>query len=169
MNARNRRAILSEVIEAEKDDDDGRLNVALTWTESTDTLIHSFVNGIPTQDGGTHEAGLRDAVNKAVREYIDVHDLCPRGVNIGSDDIREGLTAVINLFIREPQFQGQTKDKLNNTEARNFVSGTLRPALEQWLHTNQTQAQTIVTRVIQAAKARQPHAPLLPLFDVRPP
>ena len=155
LNARNRRAILSEVIEAEKDDDDGRLNVALTWTESTDTLIHSFVNGIPTQDGGTHEAGLRDAVNKAVREYIDVHDLCPRGVNIGSDDIREGLTAVINLFIREPQFQGQTKDKLNNTEARNFVSGTLRPALEQWLHTNQTQAQTIVTRVIQAAKARQ--------------
>ena len=155
LNARNRRAILPEVIESENDDDDGRLNVALTWTESTDTLIHSFVNGIPTQDGGTHEAGLRDAVNKAVREYIDVHDLCPRGVNIGSDDIREGLTAVINLFIREPQFQGQTKDKLNNTEARNFVSGTLRPALEQWLHTNQTQAQTIVTRVIQAAKARQ--------------
>ena len=154
LNARNRRAILSEVIEAEKDDDDGRLNVALTWTESTDTLIHSFVNGIPTQDGGTHEAGLRDAVNKAVREYIDVHDLCPRGVNIGSDDIREGLTAVINLFIREPQFQGQTKISLTIPK---LVILFLGPCVQRWSngYTNQTQAQTIVTRVIQAAKARQ--------------
>lgn len=153
--ARSRRSVLSEVITADRDEEDGRLNIALTWTESTDTVVHSFVNGIPTNDGGTHEAGLRDAVNKAVREYIDVHELCPRGVSIASDDIREGITAVINLFIHDPQFQGQTKDKLNNTEARPLVASALRPTLEQWLHSNQTQAQSIVTRVIQAAKARQ--------------
>lgn len=155
LTARSRRSVLNEVINAERDDDEGRLNIALTWTESTDTIVHSFVNGIPTNDGGTHEGGLRDAINKAVKEYIDVHELCPRGVNIASDDIREGITAVINLFIHDPQFQGQTKDKLNNTEARTLVASALRPTLEQWLHSNQSQAHAIVTRVIQAAKARQ--------------
>lgn len=155
LSARNRRPVLGDVIVAERDDDEGRIGVSLTWTESTDTLIHSFVNGIPTNDGGTHEAGLRDAINKAVRDYIEVHDLSPRGINIASEDIREGLTAIINLFIQEPQFQGQTKDKLNNTEARNFVLSAVRPTLEQWLHSNQSQAHAIITRVIQAAKARQ--------------
>ena len=76
----------------------------------------------------------RDAINRAVRDYIDVHELTPRGVSITAEDVREGLTAVVNLFIHEPQFQGQTKDKLNNPEARNLVSSAVRPALEQWLH-----------------------------------
>ena len=155
LSARSRRPVLGDVIVANRDDEEGRVSIAMTWTESTDTLIHSFVNGIPTNDGGTHEAGLRDAINKAVRDYIDVHDLSPRGININSEDIREGLTSIVNLFIHDPQFQGQTKDKLNNTEARNFVAAAVRPTLEQWLHSNQSQAHAIVTRVIQAAKARQ--------------
>ena len=152
--ARARRKVIDTIFNTERDDDEGRLEVSLTWTESTDIVVHSFVNGIPTHDGGTHEAGLRDAINKAVRDYIEVHELSPRGVSITAEDIREGLTAAVNLFIHEPQFQGQTKDKLNNPEARAFISSAIRPALEQWLHQNSTLAGAIVTRVIQSARAR---------------
>ncbi len=155
IEARHRRMVIDSVFTVERDDDEGRMEVALTWTESTDIVVHSFVNGIPTHDGGTHEGGLRDAIGKSVRDYIDLHELCPRGVSINNDDVREGLTAAVNLFIHEPQFQGQTKDKLNNPEVRNYVSSVIRPALEQWLHAHQTLAQAIVTRIIQAARARQ--------------
>ena len=155
MTARNRRQVIETIFTVEKDEEEGRLEVALTWTEATDIVVHSFVNGIPTQDGGTHESGLRDAINKAVKDYIEVHELTPRGLSIAAEDIREGLTAAVNLFIQEPQFQGQTKDRLNNPEVRGFVNGAIRPAVEQWLHQNQTLAGAIVTRIIQAARARQ--------------
>ncbi len=155
ITARNRRKVIDEVLTADRDNGVGRLETAICWTESTDVVVHSFVNGIPTSDGGTHEAGLRDAVNKAVRDYIETHELAPRGVNITAEDIREGITAAVNLFIHEPQFQGQTKNKLNNIEVRGFVSGVVRPTLEQWLHTHQTQAHAVVTRIIQSARARQ--------------
>lgn len=155
IQARGRRPVIERVYELERDDDEGRFELALTWTEATDVVVHSFVNGIPTADGGTHEAGLRDAINRALRDYIDTHDVLPRGVSVTPEDIREGLTVALNLFIREPQFQGQTKDKLNNPEVRNFISGSLKPALESWLNENQTVAQAIVTRIIQSARARQ--------------
>ena len=76
-------------------------------------------------------------------------------MTISAEDIREGLTASVNLFISEPQFQGQTKDRLNNPEVRGFVTSAIRPVLEQWLHQNQTTSGAIVTRIIQAARARQ--------------
>ena len=154
LKARSRPPILDQSFTCERDDAEGRIEVCLAWTESTEVVLHSFVNGIPTQDGGTHEAGLRDAVNRAVRAYIDDRELSPRGVQIIPEDIREGLAGALNLFIHEPQFQGQTKDKLNNVEARAFVAGVVRPALEQWLNVNQTQAQAIVARTIQSARAR---------------
>jgi len=147
--------VLDQHFTCERDDEDGRLELALTWTEATDTLIHSFVNGIPTADGGTHEAGLREAIGRALKGYIETHELTPRGITLTPEDIREGLTAALNLFIKEPQFQGQTKDKLNNPEVRGQVMGAVRPVLEQWLNQNQTRAQAIVARVIQAARARQ--------------
>ena len=158
VRARDRRAVTGEVFAFEREepgDQGGRVEVALAWTEATDVIVHSFVNGIPTQDGGTHEAGLRDAIGRALRDYIDAHELTPRGVSITPEDIREGLTSSLNVFIREPQFQGQTKDKLNNPEVRGFIAGAVKPALESWLHTRQTQAQAIVTRIVQAARARQ--------------
>ena len=133
---------------------DGRFEVAFTWTESTETLSKAFVNGIPTASGGTHEQGLRDSINKALRAFIEQHSLCPKGVSLTPDDLREGMIAAVHVFIQDPQFQGQTKDKLNNTEVRSWVSGAIRPYLEQWLNEQQTQAQAIVTRAIQAAKAR---------------
>jgi len=155
IQSRQRSKIIEAHFTVEREDEEGRLEVALCWTEATDVMVHSFVNGIPTIDGGTHVAGLREALIRGVREYIDAHELLPRSLRISSEDIREGLTAVINLFIQEPQFQGQTKEKLNNPEVRNLLSGGVRPALLNWLNQNKSQSQAIVTRIIQAARARQ--------------
>ncbi|MEM9665113.1 MAG: DNA topoisomerase IV subunit B [Bacteroidota bacterium] len=131
-----------------------RTEIALHWTEAPRETVRSFVNGIPTRDGGTHEQGFRDAVRSAVRAYMDTHGLIPRGLDISADDIREGLFAIVSLFMVDPQFQGQTKDKLNNPGARSQVSGALRLELERYFNANPTTGEAIATRVIQAAKAR---------------
>ena len=131
-----------------------RVEVVLQWTEAPREHIRSFVNGIPTRDGGTHEQGLRDAVRSAVRSYMETHDLMPSKLEISADDIREGVVAVINLFMVDPQFQGQTKEKLNNPEARSMIVGAIRLELEKFFNAHPTTGDAIATRVIQAAKAR---------------
>lgn len=135
-------------------DEPERVELTLQWTESTDEHLRSYVNGIPTGSGGTHENGFRAGLNKAVRNYFDMHNLIPRGVKIGPDDIREGLVGIISIFIPEPQFQGQTKDRLNNPEVQSSVDGVIRPALEQWMNNNRSVADGIVARIIAAARAR---------------
>jgi len=132
-----------------------RLDLALQWTESTDEHLRSYVNGIPTGSGGTHDNGLRAGIGKAVRNYIDTHNLSPKGVTLTAEDIREGLTGVLSLFIEEPQFQGQTKDRLNNPEVLSIVDSVVRPALEHWLNHNRSIAEAIVGRIILAARARE--------------
>jgi DNA gyrase subunit B/topoisomerase-4 subunit B len=132
-----------------------RLELVLQWTEATDEHIRSYVNGIPTGSGGTHENGLRAGIGKAVRNYIDTHSLSPKGVTLAAEDIREGLTGVLSLFIEEPQFQGQTKDRLNNPEVLSAIDSAVRPALEHWLNHNRSVAESIVARVILAARARE--------------
>ena len=132
-----------------------RLDLVLQWTEATDEHIRSYVNGIPTGSGGTHENGLRAGIGKAVRNYIETHNLSPKGVTLATEDIREGLTGVLSLFIEEPQFQGQTKDRLNNQEVLSLVDSAVRPALEHWLNHNRTIAEAIVGRIILAARARE--------------
>ena len=132
-----------------------RLDLVLQWTEATDEHIRSYVNGIPTGSGGTHENGLRVGIGKAVRNYIETHNLSPKGVTLAAEDIREGLTGVLSLFIEEPQFQGQTKDRLNNPEVLSSVDSAVRPALEHWLNHNRTIAEAIVGRIILAARARE--------------
>ena len=104
-----------------------RLDLVLQWTEATDEHIRSYVNGIPDRSGGTHENGLRAGIGKAVRNFIDTHNLSPKGVTLAAEDIREGLTGVLSVFIQEPQFQGQTKDRLNNPEMMSAVDGVVRP------------------------------------------
>jgi DNA gyrase subunit B len=136
-------------------DDEVRLEVAVQWTEATEERLKSYVNGIPTGSGGTHEAGFRSGLVKAVRNYVDTHGLLPRGVNISAEDIREGMVGVLSVFITDPQFQGQTKDRLNNPEVQSQLDGWVRPALEQWLNSNRSVAEQIVARVILAARARE--------------
>jgi DNA gyrase subunit B/topoisomerase-4 subunit B len=132
-----------------------RAELVLQWTESTDELVKSYVNGIPTGSGGTHENGLRAGLGKAVRNYVETHNLSPKGVTISAEDIREGLVAVLSVFMAEPQFQGQTKDRLNNPEVLSAVDAMVRPALEQWLNENRSVAEAIVARIILAARARE--------------
>ncbi len=135
-------------------DDDTRIEVALQWTESTDEHIRSYVNGIPTGSGGTHENGFRSGLNKAVRNYIDTHNLTPRGVKISHEDIREGIVVIVSVFISDPQFQGQTKDRLNNPEVQSAVESGVRAEIEQWMNSNRSIADSIVARIIAAARAR---------------
>jgi DNA gyrase subunit B/topoisomerase-4 subunit B len=136
-------------------DSEPRLDLVLQWTEATDEHVRSYVNGIPTASGGTHENGLRAGLGKAMRNYIETHNLSPKGVTLVAEDIREGLTGVVSIFIAEPQFQGQTKDRLNNPELTSAIDSAVRPALEHWLNHNRTIAEAIVGRVILAARARE--------------
>jgi DNA gyrase subunit B/topoisomerase-4 subunit B len=132
-----------------------RLDLVLQWTEATDEHVRSYVNGIPTGSGGTHESGLRAGLGKSVRNYIETHALAPKGVTLVAEDLREGLTGVVSIFIQEPQFQGQTKDRLNNPELTSAVDSAVRPALEHWLNHNRSIAEAIVGRAILAARARE--------------
>jgi DNA gyrase subunit B/topoisomerase-4 subunit B len=139
----------------ESDETGLRLDLALQWTQSTDEHVRSYVNGIPTGSGGTHEGGFRAGLGKAVRNFIETHNLSPKGVTLTAEDIREGLVAVLSVFVTEPQFQGQTKDRLNNPEVLSAVDSQVRPALEHWLNTNISVAESIVARIILAARARE--------------
>jgi DNA gyrase subunit B len=132
-----------------------RVDLVLQWTEATDEHLRSYVNGIPTGSGGTHENGLRVGLGKAVRNFIDTHNLSPKGVTLTAEDIREGMTGVLSVFVQEPQFQGQTKDRLNNPELLSAIDGIVRPGLEHWLNHNISVAEAIVARIILAARARE--------------
>lgn len=135
-------------------DEEPKLELAIAWTEATETTVASYVNGVPTPDGGTHEQGMRNALGKALRAYMNAHNLEPKGVSVGLDDIREGLIALLSVYVLEPQFQSQTKNRLNNPEVAAAVEGVVRPALEQWLHENRSVGDAIVARAVMAARAR---------------
>jgi len=139
----------------EHDETGLKLDLLLQWTESTDEHVRSYANGIPTGSGGTHENGMRAGVGKAIRNFIDTHNLSPKGVQLTAEDIREGLVGVLSIFIKEPQFQGQTKDRLNNPEVTAILDNMVRPSLEHWLNHNKSTAEAIVARIILAARARE--------------
>jgi DNA gyrase subunit B/topoisomerase-4 subunit B len=141
----------------EKRDDEARLGIelAMQWTEATDDLIKSYVNSVPTPDGGTHDAGLRSAIVKAIRNYIATHKLDPKGVTLTAEDIREGVVAVLSTYVHDPQFQSQTKNRLNNPEVAAQVEALVRPALENYLNANPNWGQAVVARTIIAARARE--------------
>jgi len=151
----SRVAPLPFVLEREDEDLGVRCNLALCWTEATDEDVRSFVNTIPTRDGGTHEMGMLSAVGTAVQRFIETHDLVKKGPEIKREDIREGLTAILAVCVREPQFQGQTKGRLNNPEVRGQIESLVRPSLESFLLNNKSVGDAIVARVIQSARARE--------------
>jgi DNA gyrase/topoisomerase IV subunit B len=141
----------------EKRDEASRLGVelALQWTESTDDLIKTYVNSVPTPDGGTHDVGFRSAMVKSIRNYIATHKLDPKGVTLNAEDIREGVVAVLSTYVHDPQFQSQTKNRLNNPEVAGQVEALVRPSLENYLNGNPNWAQAVVARTIIAARARE--------------
>jgi DNA gyrase/topoisomerase IV subunit B len=131
------------------------VELAMQWTEATDELVKSYVNSVPTPMGGTHDQGFKSGVVKAVRNYIATHKLEPKGVTITAEDIREGLVVVLSSYVHDPQFQGQTKERLNNPETAAQVEGIVRPALENYLNQNPNWAQAVVARITIAARARE--------------
>jgi len=143
-----------EIVGIQKDQDEVHVECALAWTEDTSERVLSFVNGIPTTSGGAHENGLRAGLVKAVRNYLTTHNLVPRGLTIAAEDAREGLVALLAIKIAQPQFQGQTKERLNNAEVTPVIDGIVRTALENALNANRTVGDTIANRVILAARAR---------------
>ena len=132
-----------------------RLDLTMAWTEQTSNRILSFVNSIPTPAGGTHEAGFRSGITRALRTYIEKRNGLPKGIKtISADDVREGLVAILSVYLHgDLEFQGQTKERLNSRTAQQ-VEPLIRNAFETWLHHNPTQAGAISQRVILAAQAR---------------
>jgi DNA gyrase subunit B len=154
VDGRGKRSTHAQTFNVERDADDGRVEVALQWTEATDELVKSYANGIPTGSGGTHENGLKNALGKAIRAYMAAKQINPKGITITAEDIREGLVALCSVYVREPQFQGQTKDRLNNPEVAGLVESVVRVELEQWLLNNASSADAIVARIITSARVR---------------
>ena len=134
--------------------DDPRMELALVWTDETAEHIRSYANGIRTVEGGTHELGLKAGVVKAVRCYMESHDLQAKGLTVAAEDIREGLTAILSVYLLHPQFQGQTKNRLNNPEMQAVVSNAVASQLEPFFNQNPTIAQAVVGRAVLAARAR---------------
>ncbi|MFG0331949.1 MAG: type IIA DNA topoisomerase subunit B [Maioricimonas sp. JB049] len=150
-----KKVVHEQLFTAEKDEERIRVEVAMQWTEATDEHVRSYVNGIRTRAGGSHESGLRSGIAKAVKNYMEVHNIRQKGLTITPDDIREGVVCILSTFHPDPMFQGQTKDRLNNPGMNTLVEGLVRPGLEGWLNANPSIADAVVGRIMLAARARQ--------------
>ena len=141
--------------EAEDTEETIALEVAMQWTSSYAESVHTYANTINTHEGGTHEEGFRIALTNLINAYAREQKLLKeKDTNLTGDDVREGLTAVISIKLGEPQFEGQTKTKLGNSEARGFVQRVVRDHLGHWLESNPLQAKEVVRKAIQASQAR---------------
>jgi DNA gyrase subunit B len=129
--------------------------VAMQWNSSYNDAVSTFANTINTHEGGTHEEGFRAALTSTINRYARASGLLKeKDPNLSGDDVREGLTAIVSVKLREPQFEGQTKTKLGNTDVKGFVQQTTNRALDEWFEEHGPQAKAIVVKCIQAARAR---------------
>ena len=127
----------------------------VAFTEDGAPLRESYVNLIPTTAGGTHESGLREGLFQAVKAFIEMHALCPKGVKLLPEDVFLRASYVLSAKVLDPQFQGQIKERLNSRDAVRLVSSFVRPALELWLHQNTEHGKRLAELVIRAAQSRQ--------------
>ncbi|WP_396643101.1 DNA topoisomerase (ATP-hydrolyzing) subunit B [Microbacterium sp.] len=141
--------------ESEAPDKKIAMEMAMQWTTSYTENVFTYANTINTHEGGTHEEGFRAALTTLVNKYARANNLLKeKDENLSGDDVREGLTAVISVKLSEPQFEGQTKTKLGNTEAKAFVQKVVGDQLGDWFDRNPTQAKNIIRKAIDAATAR---------------
>ena len=142
-------------IESETEEKNLSVEIAMQWTTGYNEGVHTYANTINTHEGGTHEEGFRAALTSLLNKYAREKSLLKeKDDNLTGDDVREGLTAVISVKLTEPQFEGQTKTKLGNTEAKAFVQRVVNDQLGDWLERNPNQAKEVVRKAIQAASAR---------------
>ena len=156
-SAKKVETIHDEVISVESENKEKTLSVeiAMQWTTGYNEGVHTYANTINTHEGGTHEEGFRAALTSLLNKYArDKNLLKENDENLTGDDVREGLTAVVSVKLTEPQFEGQTKTKLGNTEAKAFVQRVVNDQLGDWLERNPNQAKEVVRKAIQAASAR---------------
>ena len=145
----------ASVIEFGDETDGMSAEIAMQWTQSYSESVHTFANTINTAEGGTHEEGFRSALTTIVNKYArDQGFIKEKDENLLGEDIREGLTAIIHVKLSEPQFEGQTKQKLGNTVARSFVQKVCNDHLKDWFERNPGEAKGIVEKARQAARAR---------------
>ncbi len=158
LNSAKRAEIVNEEIISFESEDTTRqiaAEVAMQWTTAYTESVHTYANTINTHEGGTHEEGFRAALTTLVNKYArDKNLLREKDDNLSGDDVREGLTAVISVKLGEPQFEGQTKTKLGNTEAKAFVQKVVGDQLGDWFERNPNSAKEIIRKAIQAATAR---------------
>jgi len=143
------------VIEFGEEGDGIAAEIAMQWNASYTPSVYTFANTINTAEGGTHEEGFRAALTTVVNKYArDQKLLREKDDNLTGDDVREGLTAIVSVKLAEPQFEGQTKGKLGNTEAKSFVQKTCNDHLRDWFDRNPGEAKDIINKASQAARAR---------------
>lgn len=132
----------------------GAVEWAIGWAEDGDSFTHSYCNTIPTPDGGTHENGLRAALLRGLRSYADLTGQAKRFKDVNADDVTAGCVSLLSVFIREPEFQGQTKEKLSSSEATRLVEQSIRDPFDHWLANSPTQARKLLDRVIERSEER---------------
>ncbi len=143
---------------SKKDTGHGRVEWAVAWTPAgfgeADNLIRSYCNTVPTANGGTHEAGLRAALTKGLRAYADISGMSKKAANITTDDVMSHIGALCSIFISNPEFQGQTKDRLSNTEASKLVESAVRDPFDHWLASSPKDATKLLEWAIQNSEDR---------------
>ena len=148
--------LFSKVCQFEDEDDDGQmLDIAMQWNTGYHEGIHGYANGISTIEGGMHVEGFKTALTSVVNKYARAKNLVKeKDPNLTGEDIREGITAIVSVKLREPQFEGQTKAKLGNVPMRSFVQKATNERLAEWLEENPTEANKVVKKGLAAAQAR---------------
>ena len=151
----SKEAIHASVIDFEEEAEGIAVEIAMQWTSAYTESVHTFANTINTAEGGTHEEGFRAALTAIVNRYAREQKLLrEKDDNLTGDDVREGLTAIVSVKLAEPQFEGQTKTKLGNTEAKSFVQKACNDHLRDWFDRNPGEAKDIINKASQAARAR---------------
>ena len=144
-----------KVVYIEDSSELGEVEVALQWNNSYQEALLSFANNINTHEGGTHLSGFRSALTRTINAYArQTGELKEKDANLQGEDVREGLTAIISVKIREPQFEGQTKTKLGNPPVEGFVQAAVNKGLAEFLEENPAEARTVIRKAVDAARAR---------------
>ena len=152
---RTKTAIQPSVIDFDGKGEGHEVEIAMQWNAGYSESVHTFANTINTHEGGTHEEGFRSALTSVVNKYAkDKKLLKDKDPNLTGDDIREGLAAVISVKVAQPQFEGQTKTKLGNTEVKSFVQKICNEQLTHWFEANPAEAKTVVNKAVSSAQAR---------------
>ncbi|OGI00336.1 MAG: DNA gyrase subunit B [Candidatus Melainabacteria bacterium GWF2_37_15] len=153
---KNKTAIHPSIFYTDINKDDTQVEVALQYTDAYSETILSFANNINTEHGGTHLTGFRNALTRVINDYARKNSIIKENEeNLTGDDVREGITAIVSVKIPNPQFEGQTKEKLGNSEVQGIVNSVLSEYLQDWLELHPKCAKTIILKVIQAARARE--------------